>query len=178
MTGNDKIICSSHTEHVRNARIWVKLVNSNLVQAGPFTDQNQPHKQNDVFYFFNWYGGGVESNWVHSALRPPIWLLCQPRVIMMEKLVEWVAGETEVLGKKTYPNTAFRPQTPHAARTRTRTVAVGRNKLHNLASNTRQQEVPESLWLHNFTGLWTKFCSGNLKGRDQGGNFAVSRRKY
>jgi hypothetical protein len=33
---------------------------------------------------------GVESNWVHSALRPPIGLLCQPRVIMMmEKLVEW-----------------------------------------------------------------------------------------
>jgi hypothetical protein len=31
----------------------------------------------------------VESNWVHSALRPPIGLLCQPRVIMMiRKLVE------------------------------------------------------------------------------------------
>jgi hypothetical protein len=40
----------------------------------------------------------VESNWVHSALRPPIGLLSQPRVIMMmEKLVEWLAGETEVL---------------------------------------------------------------------------------
>jgi hypothetical protein len=26
---------------------------------------------------------GVESNWVHSALRPLIGLLCQPRVIMM-----------------------------------------------------------------------------------------------
>jgi hypothetical protein len=39
--------------------------------------------------FFNWYSGGVESNWVHSALRSPIGLLCQPRVIMMmEKLVE------------------------------------------------------------------------------------------
>jgi hypothetical protein len=32
---------------------------------------------------------GVESNWVHSALRPPICLLCQPRVIMMmENLLE------------------------------------------------------------------------------------------
>jgi hypothetical protein len=32
---------------------------------------------------------GVESNWVHSALRPPIGLLCQPRAIMvMENLVE------------------------------------------------------------------------------------------
>jgi hypothetical protein len=43
---------------------------------------------------------GVESNWVHSALRPLIGLLCQPHVIMMmEKLVEWLAGETEVLGE-------------------------------------------------------------------------------
>jgi hypothetical protein len=35
--------------------------------------------------------GGVKSNWVHSALRPPIRLLCQPLLIMMmmmEKLVE------------------------------------------------------------------------------------------
>jgi hypothetical protein len=32
---------------------------------------------------------GVESNWVHSALRPPKGLLCQPQVIMAtENLVE------------------------------------------------------------------------------------------
>jgi hypothetical protein len=37
---------------------------------------------------------------VHSALRPLNDLLCQPRVIMMmENLVEWLAGETEVLGE-------------------------------------------------------------------------------
>jgi hypothetical protein len=42
----------------------------------------------------------MESNWVHSALRPLIGLLCQPRVIMtMVKLVEWLAGQTEVLGE-------------------------------------------------------------------------------
>jgi hypothetical protein len=41
----------------------------------------------------------VESNWVHSALQPLIGLLCQPRVITMEKLVEWLVGETEVLGE-------------------------------------------------------------------------------
>jgi hypothetical protein len=42
----------------------------------------------------------MESNWVHWALRPQIGrLIMQPRVIMMmEKLVEWLAGETEVLG--------------------------------------------------------------------------------
>jgi hypothetical protein len=50
--------------------------------------------------FFYRYSGEMESNWVHSALRPPIGLLCQPRAIkMMEKLVEWLAGETEVLGE-------------------------------------------------------------------------------
>jgi hypothetical protein len=48
--------------------------------------------------FFRYWG--VKCNWVHSALRPPIGLLCQPRVIMMmEKLVELLAGETEVLGE-------------------------------------------------------------------------------
>jgi hypothetical protein len=41
----------------------------------------------------------MEFNWVHSALRPLIGLLCQPHVIMMmEKLVEGrLAGETNVL---------------------------------------------------------------------------------
>jgi hypothetical protein len=42
-------------------------------------------------------GGGIK---VHSTLRPLNGLLCQPRVIMMmEKLVEWLAGESEVLGE-------------------------------------------------------------------------------
>jgi hypothetical protein len=45
-------------------------------------------------------GGGVQ-NLVHSARRPLNDLLYQPRVIMMENLVEWrLAGETEVLGEK------------------------------------------------------------------------------
>jgi hypothetical protein len=78
--------------------------------------------------FFNWYNGGwgVESNWVHSALRPPIGLLCQPRMIMMmEKLAEWLAGETEVLGEN-LPQCRFVHHKPHMpARTRTRAAAVG-----------------------------------------------------
>jgi hypothetical protein len=43
----------------------------------------------------------VESNWVHSARRPPIGLLYPPRVVMMiVNLVEWwLSGETEVLGE-------------------------------------------------------------------------------
>jgi hypothetical protein len=42
-------------------------------------------------------GGGIK---VHLTLRPLNVLLCQPWVIMiMEKSVEWLAGETEVLGE-------------------------------------------------------------------------------
>jgi hypothetical protein len=42
-------------------------------------------------------GGGSK---VHSTLQPLNGLLCQPRVFMiMEKSVEWLAGETEVLGE-------------------------------------------------------------------------------
>jgi hypothetical protein len=75
-------------------------------------------------------GGGVESNWVHSALRPPIGLLCQPRMItMMEKLVEWLARETEVLGENPAPVPFCPPQTPHAARTRTRAATLGSQRL-------------------------------------------------
>jgi hypothetical protein len=48
--------------------------------------------------FSNWSGGGVDL--VHSALRPLLDLLCPPRVtMMMEKLVERLTGETELLGE-------------------------------------------------------------------------------
>jgi hypothetical protein len=43
---------------------------------------------------------GWSPNWVHSAHRPFTGLLYLPRVIVrMENLVEWMAGETEVLGE-------------------------------------------------------------------------------
>jgi hypothetical protein len=53
-----------------------------------------------TFLKFKLVWWGMESNCVHSSLRPLIGLLCQPRVIMMMvKLVEWLARETEVLGE-------------------------------------------------------------------------------
>jgi hypothetical protein len=56
---------------------------------------------------------GVESNWIHSALRPLIVQLCQPWVIMMmEKLLEWLAGEIEVLGEN-LPQYRFVHHKPH-----------------------------------------------------------------
>jgi hypothetical protein len=51
-------------------------------------------------FFFNSHSGGWSPNWVHSARRPLIGLLYLPRMIVkMENLVEWMAGETEVLGE-------------------------------------------------------------------------------
>jgi hypothetical protein len=55
----------------------------------------------------------MEPNSVRSALRPLIGLLCQARVIMiMEKLMEWVAGESEVLGE-ILPQCHFVHHKPH-----------------------------------------------------------------
>jgi hypothetical protein len=54
-----------------------------------------------VRYLFSSISGGVESNWVHSARRPPIGPLYLHRLIMrMENFLEWcLAGEIEVLGE-------------------------------------------------------------------------------
>jgi hypothetical protein len=58
------------------------------LKADPFHEVSLTSLIN-ILYIFLIGVVGVESNWVHSALRPPIGLLCQPRVIMlMEKLVE------------------------------------------------------------------------------------------
>jgi hypothetical protein len=55
-------------------------------------------------------GGGIK---VHSTQRPLNSLLCQPRVIMiMEKSVEWLAGETEIL-EENLPHCRFVHHKPH-----------------------------------------------------------------
>jgi hypothetical protein len=55
----------------------------------------------------------MESNWVYSALRSTIGLLWRPRVIMLiEKLVERLGRETEVLGE-ILPQCRFVHHKPH-----------------------------------------------------------------
>jgi hypothetical protein len=58
----------------------------------------------------------MEPNWVHSALRPPVGLLCQTRVIMMmEKLVEWWFGKgNRSTRRKPAPMPLCPPQIIHA----------------------------------------------------------------
>jgi hypothetical protein len=68
------------------------------------------HSTKCPIFFICIVGGGIK---VHSTLRPPNSLLCQPRVItVMEKSVEWLAGETEVLGEK-LPQCRFVHHKPH-----------------------------------------------------------------
>jgi hypothetical protein len=63
-----------------------------------------------VFFLICIVGGGIK---VHSTLQPLNGLLYQPRVTMiMEKSVEWLAGETEVLGEN-LPQCRFVHHKPH-----------------------------------------------------------------
>jgi hypothetical protein len=56
-------------------------------------------------------GGGVQSGPLGTAATKG--LLCQPRVIMMmEKSVQWLAAETEVLGEN-LPQCPFVHRKPH-----------------------------------------------------------------
>jgi hypothetical protein len=92
---------------------------------------------------------GVESNWVHSAFRPPIDLLCQPRVItMMEKLVGWwVARETEVLGKN-LPQCHFVHHKPHMLCTEASPGRRGGKPATNrLSYGTAFRSVSSAKWL-------------------------------
>jgi hypothetical protein len=71
----------------------------------------------------------VESNWVHSALRPPMAYCASPGWLWWcrNRWNDW-QGKPKY-SEKTCPVTLCAPQTPHAARTRTRAAAVGSQRL-------------------------------------------------
>jgi hypothetical protein len=98
---------------------------------------------------FNWYSGGVDSNWVHSALRPLIGLFCQPRIIMMmEKLVEWWLAGKQMYSEKTCPSAALFPTNPTwPERARTRAAAVGNQRLTAWATARPFREESADLFL-------------------------------
>jgi hypothetical protein len=100
----------------------------------------------------NCYSGGVESNWVHSALRPLTGLLCQPRVIMMmEKLIKWLSGKPKYL-EKTCPSATFvHHKIPHdQTRGWSRAAAVGSRRLTACAMARPVQAV----FLFGLWGYW------------------------
>jgi hypothetical protein len=81
-------------------------------------------QRNQYFFLIGIVGSEIHLGPLGTAATSG--LLCQSRVIMMmDKLVEWLAGETEVLGKKPAPVPLGPPQIQHDARTRTRGDAVG-----------------------------------------------------
>jgi hypothetical protein len=91
----------------RLKEIYIGMYSSNICKAVFF------YKIRFDFdsFFFNLYSGG--SNQVPLDTAATNGLLCQPRVIMiMEKSVEWLAGETEVLGEN-LPQCRFVHHKPH-----------------------------------------------------------------
>jgi hypothetical protein len=101
----------------------------------------------------------VESDRVHSALRPSIGLLCQPRVIMMmEKFVEsWLAWEREVL-RENLPQCRFVNHKPHMpAWTRTRAAVGWKPATNRLSYGTEFQKKLQYIWyFRNILILFTK----------------------
>jgi hypothetical protein len=105
----------------------------------------------------------VDSNWVHSALRPPIGLLCQPRVIMMmEKLVEWLAGETEELGENLTQCHCVHHK-PHILCPDVNPGRCdGKPATNRLSYGTAHLSIYLSVALQPFVGLWPLFQLLNL----------------
>jgi hypothetical protein len=102
----------------------------------------------NLIFLIGLMGGGVQLG--HSALRPLIGLLRQPRVIMMmEKLVEWLAGETEVLGKN-LPQCRFVHRKPHmlSGREPGRDAAVGSQRLTAWATARPRTSYLRSNFIH------------------------------
>jgi hypothetical protein len=73
----------------------------------------------------------MEFNWVQSALHPLIGLLCQPAPGDYEdgEISGMIGRGKQNTRRKPAPVPLCPPQTPHAARTRTRAVTVGSQQL-------------------------------------------------
>jgi hypothetical protein len=72
----------------------------------------------------------VESNWVHSAPRSPIGLLCQTRWLWWwRNFLVMIDRGNRSTQRKSAPVPLCPLQTPHAVRTRTRAAAVGSQRL-------------------------------------------------
>jgi hypothetical protein len=113
-----KKVTSMHEARITVVMLWrehqvvmpvvprVSLQGKPMYQASP-----QTHLHSRSFCFLICILGGGSK--VHSTLRPLNGLLFQPWVIMiMEKSVEWLAGETEVLGEN-LPQCRFVHHKPH-----------------------------------------------------------------
>jgi hypothetical protein len=76
-------------------------------------------------------GGGVQLGPLGTAVTNG--LLCQPRVIMIDyddgEIGGMIGRGNRSTGRKLAPVPLCPPQTPHAARTRTRAAAVGSQRL-------------------------------------------------
>jgi hypothetical protein len=111
----------------------------------------------------------VESNWFHSALRPPMAYCASPGWLwwLSNRWNDW-QGKPKY-SEKTCPSTALSTTTPHAARTRTRAAAVGSQRLiaelqHGLfhcllyilhiyeSDCDREKYIPRFWWIYTF---WT-----------------------
>jgi hypothetical protein len=72
---------------------------------------------------------GVESNWVHSALRPPMAYWPAPGDYDDGEIGGMIGRRNQGTRRKPDSVPFCPPQIPHAARTRTRAAAVGSKRL-------------------------------------------------
>jgi hypothetical protein len=88
-----------------------------------------------IFFLFSllieW---GVESSWVHSSLRPQLAYCASPGVFDNGEIGRMIGRGNRSTRRKPAPVPLCPPQTPHAARMRTRSAAVGRQRLTTSAT--------------------------------------------
>jgi hypothetical protein len=105
----------------KKSRLQIRLVHQFLARVPLERFNFSVSVGQGVFYlFFYWFSGGAEYNWVHSVLRPPIALLCQSRVIMMENW--WNDNRQRKPSTRRKPLSTTNPTC--SAWTRTRAAAV------------------------------------------------------